>query len=162
MDLVEILKDVPERTKLWSVVHGEVELVSVKEDQKHSYPIVCEPLNSTCCLQALFSVDGRLDKCYKDGECVLFPSKECRDWNQFQRPKFNPKELKAFDAVLVRNSKDEKWFATFFSHIDGEFSPNSNNAYVASFTYWDYCIPYNKETKHLVGTKNDPPLFYRV
>lgn len=162
MDLVEILKDVPEGTKLWSVIHGEVELVYAKEDQKHVYPIACEPLNSTCRLLALFSVDGRLEKCYKDGECVLFPSKECRDWNQFQRPKFNPKELKAFDKVLVRLENDGEWVATVFSHISNEMGGDGCPIYMAGCAYWTFCIPYNEETKHLVGTKNDPPLFYRV
>lgn len=154
MDLVEILKDVPKGTKLWSVLHGEVKLLGV-ELGDYNYPIVCETLcvrgNKEC-----FTEDGRFYNEF-DGECVLFPSRECREWSKFNSPKFDTKMLKPFDQVLVRNSKDGCWFATIFSHIDGEC-----NTYVASFTYWKYCIPYNEETKHLVGTKNDPPSFYRV
>ena len=43
------------------------------------------------------------------GECILFPSKEQRDWSKFNAPwlkkeRFDPKTLKPFDKVLVRFS----------------------------------------------------------
>lgn len=50
-----------------------------------------------------------------DGECLLFPSKENRDWSTFKPTyRFHP-----FEKVLVRNARDEEWHCAFFSHVCG-------------------------------------------
>ena len=36
-----------------------------------------------------------------------------------------------------------------------------DNFYVCISNEYYYCIPYNEETKHLVGTTNEAPEFYR-
>ena len=54
-----------------------------------------------------------------------------------------------FQKVLVRDSKDENWRCTFFSHLE-------NGVYYCGNRYWKNCIPYNEETKHLVGTCESP------
>lgn len=57
-------------------------------------------------------------------------------------------EFKPFDKVLVRD-KGEDWKATFFSH----YSKNSTYPYFTTGTAcYEECIPYNEETKHLLGT----------
>ena len=72
-----------------------------------------------------------------------------------KKEKFDPKTLKPFDSVLVYGEY-EGWFCTIFSHIGvGEYPYNT-----ASGNY-GWCIPYNDETKHLVGTKDEAPDFYR-
>ena len=73
-----------------------------------------------------------------------------------KKEKFDPKTLKPFDRILVRNYKTNKWRCEHFSYFtDGESSP-----YMASASY-EFCIPYNDETKHLVGTTEEAPEFYR-
>ena len=71
--------------------------------------------------------------------------------------KFDPKTLKPFDKVLVRDNKNCTWMPTIFSHI--------NNAiiypYICTNSAYKYCIPYNDDTKHLVGTTDKAPDFYR-
>ena len=160
MDLVEILKDVPKGTKLWSSIFGELELVEVILGD-FQYPIRCKVCCNTSSLDELFTKDGRYYNEF-DGECVLFPSINCRDWGAFQPTKFDPNTLKSFDQVLVRLENDGEWVATVFSHISNEMGRDGCPIYMAGCAYWTFCIPYNEETKHLVGTKNDPPLFYRV
>lgn len=73
------------------------------------------------------------------------------------KEKFNPKTLKPFDKVLVRDYFHDEWMCTFFSHI----RENSDSPYVGVNLDWRCCIPYNDDTKHLVGTTKEAPEFYR-
>ena len=99
-----------------------------------------------------------------DGECLIFPSKEQRDWSKFERfwdkPKkvdrFDPKVFQPFDKVLLRE-EDEQWKAALFSHIDN----CSHGAMCCGYFVWKQCIPYNDETKHLLGTTDDCPDYYK-
>ena len=72
--------------------------------------------------------------------------------------KFDPKTLKPFDRVIIRNVLNV-WTCTLFSHISDK--PDSRYIYVTCESVHKYCIPYNDETKHLVGTKEDAPEFYK-
>ena len=71
--------------------------------------------------------------------------------------KFDPKALKPFDKVLVLNDNDT-WQVEFFSHIC-QHEPNGW-CQCSGDSYY-FCIPYNDETKHLVGTTEEAPEFYR-
>lgn len=70
--------------------------------------------------------------------------------------KFDPKTLKAFDKVLVINNAI--WHCAIFSHIR---NAKSRHIYVCHGMYFKCCIPYNEETKHLVGTGDKAPEYYR-
>lgn len=59
-------------------------------------------------------------------------------------------ELKPFDKVLVRDFGDEEWKADFFSH--NRFANDSYYRFSCVGNKWRHCIPYNEETKHLLGT----------
>ncbi len=104
-------------------------------------------------------MDGRSYEEF-DGECMLFPSKEQRDWSKFKtkKPKFDPKTLQPFDKVLTRYSKSGNWLLQLFSHtMEGEL----DYPYLCINNSYKYCIPYNDDTKHLVGTTEEAPEFYR-
>ena len=163
LNLLEILKDCPKGTKLYSTVFGEVKFKRI--DTILSHPIVVRIGRVEDDHTETFSADGRLYS-YHNGECVLFPSKEERDWSKFnpkktkqpKQTKFDPKTLQAFDRVLTRDTDTGYWDCDFFAFIkkDGAIFPYScvNSAYV-------YCIPYNDDTKHLVGTTEEAPEYYR-
>ena len=72
--------------------------------------------------------------------------------------KFDPKTLKAFDKVLVRSENIFDWNCSLFSNIN-DFS--SKYPFSCLGTCYKFCIPYNDDTKHLVGTKDEAPVFYR-
>ena len=156
IDLTKILKNAPKGLVLYSTLHGEVELVRV--DNGGGYPIATHKGGF---IQS-FRKDGRYYN-YEDGECVLFPSKGQRDWNKFTAPwdkeeKFDPKTLQPFDKVLVRDGQGAEWRCNTFSHI------NYNDIYFRYTTTsarYKYCIPYNEDTKHLIGTKEEAPKYYR-
>ena len=77
------------------------------------------------------------------------------------KPKFDPKTLNAFDKVLVRLTRDCIWNATFFSHYDKEINWGCHPCVTTSCKSYDKCIPYNDETKHLLGTSDEAPEYYR-
>lgn len=105
LNLIEILKECPKGTKLYSPIYGDVELVRVSQNVGEEYPIETKLIDNT--LDA-FTNDGRMFAEYK-GECMLFPSCEERNWSNFKhkKPKFDPETLHAFDRVLVRDSSTE-------------------------------------------------------
>ena len=63
------------------------------------------------------------------------------------KPKFD--ELKPFDKVVVRCSEADRWSIDFFSH-------KVHNGYICTGDAWfGYCLPYNEETSHLLGTTDE-------
>lgn len=59
-------------------------------------------------------------------------------------------EFKPFDKVLVRQSTDDKWEALFFSNK----TENVHKYRCCGMNYL-FCIPYNEQTAHLLGTNKD-------
>ena len=153
LNLVEILKDCPQGTKLYSIIYGEVKLKYV---ERCTYPIVLENMKDSL---VRLTQDGRFFGDF-DGECTLFPSREQRDWSKFKvkKHKFDPKTLKSFDRVMVRDGNNEAWFCTIFSHLQ---SKDCGYPYNTASGIYVYCIPYNEDTKHLVGTTEEAPEYYR-
>ena len=78
--------------------------------------------------------------------------------------KFDPKNLIPFDKVLVRDSRlvsdspSSWWRCQIFSFIEEE---DKDYPYVCIGESYSYCIPYNDDTKHLVGTNKEEPEYYR-
>lgn len=156
LNLVEILKDCPEGTKLYSTIFGEVEFKCIKTVFNHQYVII----ELKDFLLERINFNGKLYNSY-DGECILFPSKDQRDWSKFSAPwyknkRFDPKTLKPFDKVLARDDGSWEWKVNFYSHKIEDAFPFKcvSGAYI-------FCIPYNEDTKHLVGTKEEAPEYYR-
>ena len=253
LNLVEILKDCPKGTKLYSTIFGEVKFCGIKKEDV-LYPICVQNSNG----QLLKIVqDGRYYSNY-GGECTLFPSREQRDWSKFKTTcefkdgdilsyqckgfnnrsiyiyryhkrfntsyyvalsgddnefridntgkwalngyndtvrfatedekkklfkvikdngykwnaetktleklvitKFDPKTLKPFDKILVKDrviGRCSRWMCTFFSYYDERKFPYPCRCAFAPF---EVCIPYNDETKYLVGTDDEAPEYYR-
>ena len=215
IDLTKILKNCPKGTKLYSLVHGEVEFEHIETYCRHQYVII----KLKDFLLERINFNGKLYNAY-DGECILFPSKDQRDWSKFTAPwynklvepkfkvgdkivnvpmkymggsgakgtiseitddkyiftdgscmfisnqdnwkldkdRFDPKTLKPFDKVLVRDSEKDKWDCELFSLMDENIIHKFKCCGLFSYIY---CIPYNDETKHLVGTTDEAPEYYR-
>ena len=100
------------------------------------------------------------------GECIVFPSKDQRDWSKFERfwdkpkiEKFDPKTLRPFDKVLVRADDEHAWRCGFFSHLFLDYFHKEVVCSVDGLSL--RCIPYNDETKHLLGTASDCHDYYK-
>ena len=157
IDLTKILKDCPKETEFWSDDYGKVKFLGI--DIKRKYPIM------------VIRTDGYVAFYTKEGwcsidfpaSCLLWPSKDCRDWSKFTAPwykkeKFDPKTLKPFDKVLVRYDESACWKCQLFSYI---IKDEAIYPYECIFDSYEVCIPYNDDTKHLVGTTDEAPEYYR-
>lgn len=158
LNLVEKLKYCPEGTKLYSLVHGDVYLNRVTLDEGCYYPIRIfrKDSHGNNVSSLLVSADGRLNTDF-DGECILFPSRNQRDWDKFKspsKPKFDYSKLKPFDQVIVRNNDHDKWRVAHYSYMD--YHPDTNHRIMMCDVHWEQGIPYNDETMHLVGTSKEP------
>jgi hypothetical protein len=236
LNLIEILKNCPIGTKFYSSYLGkDVFFIGIYYNCiKCEYTSQIDSLNSII----QFRKDGSL---YIGGECMLFPSKDQRDWSKWHRPfvdgdvivrgdyiglyetyrkgniithcsidenlnfilgevyycfgverlateeekqklfdaikangyewnsetktlkelkkeKFDPKTLQPFDKVLVRDFNNQKWMACLFSHIDNNVHHQFRTV---DRTGWYHCIPFNDDTKHLVGKSDEAPEFYK-
>ncbi len=156
LNLCQILKDCPKGTKLWSPVWGDVVLKEIKDGD--SIPI---KLASVYADLIALHPNGKIYD-LKEAECVLFPSKDQRDWSKFTPVKrFNPEEFQPFDKVLLCDKDIRAWIPGFFGSllidIDGKYAVVE----LGSRHRWEICIPYNDKTKQLAGTAYDCPDYYK-
>jgi hypothetical protein len=97
INIVEILKDKPQGTKLYSSACGKCKLEEVDDKSfKISF------YNSK--FGFMNGGEGHLDKngkLYDDGECVVFPSKEMRDWRKFDWKKGDVLVNKDGDVYII-------------------------------------------------------------
>ena len=160
INLAKILKYCLKGTKLYSPALGEVAFAAINNNDS-SYPIVVKTEDGTFS----FTKQGKLYD-IKQSECLLFPSREQRDWNKFTGPwykkeKFDPKTFKVFDKVLARIGGGDAycWFADFVS--TPAIEEYDILPCIMSNKDAEMIIPYNEDTKHLVGTIEEAPEYYR-
>ena len=159
IDLRKILENCPKGIRFYTTTFGYVNFKMIIPSSEYPIIVYCkEEIN-----EKSFTVDGKFMKNY-DAECTLFPSKDQRDWSKFSAPwfqnekieKFDPNTLKPFDKVLVFTNGE--WTCDFFSHT---LSGDIFNKRCMGIGDVNVVIPYNDETKHLVGTTDEAPEFYK-
>lgn len=174
IDLTKILKNCPKGWEFYSSVYGKVKFIEItpirpvpdrqKDDElfmagvmmEREYPV---KLNVN---GFVYRVSSAGEHKKGVGECTLFPSREQRDWSKFTAPwykkeRFDPKMLKPFDRVICKGGI-EIWRCNFFSSYNEEARSCPNVCVSGSYAR---CIPYNEETKHLVGTTDEAPEYYK-
>ena len=154
IDLTKILKDCPKGWKLYCSIYGEVESVCI--DEYEEYPI--KVMVKRKFIDA-FSRKGFIRPQYNI-KGILFPSKDQIDWSKFTAPwykkeKFDPKTLQPYNKVIARLHQGI-WCCELFSFIE-----KSSNLVKCCGAYYTHCVPYNDDTKHLIGTKDEAPEYYR-
>lgn len=173
IDLTQILKDCPKGWKFYSSIHGELLFSWIYVSSSASQITFIDPnttsmTDSTTPITVNFYRDGRYFP--NQGECTIFPSKDQRDWSKFTAPwynheekketaRFDPNTLNAFDRVIVRKASVLYWSCDLFSYNYIDF--NGDNKSVCIGDNYCYCIPYNDDTKHLVGTRDEAPDYYQ-
>lgn len=146
MNIAEILKYCPKGTKLYSTIYGNVILDSVlSKDSK--FPIIIK--DSTGC-QHVVTEQGHYMYNIPNLECVLFPSKNMRDWSKFRLP--------VKRGNIMMSSTTKRAFIASGGTINGRTEYICGiNAFDAfqivgdhgDSTIWtsDFCIPASKEAK---------------
>ena len=134
--VADYLRNTPKGTKLYSPICGECTLVTVSSNR-----IVVMDHRNVC---RSFDPYGLIDV---NGECLLFPSKEVREWSNYQLPA--PYDFKPFDKVVVRDNNGTWQIDLFYS-----FDPTAEYPYNGMVSNWQHCLPFNEETAKLIGTKD--------
>ena len=81
MNIAEILKNYKKGTNLYSVTHGNVQLILI---DKSDYPITFKYCRTNGFHAISLTKEGKFDAdCC--GECTLFPSAKMRDWTKFYK-----------------------------------------------------------------------------
>ena len=92
INIAEKLKGCPQGTKLYSPLFGEVELVRIDMENPR-FPIIVKVLaNESPFSNVTFTAEGKWYS-FKQSECLLFPSKDNKDWNKFDyriKPEYRP------------------------------------------------------------------------
>ena len=162
IDLAKILKDCPNRFKLYTPLLGEVEFIKVSEC---TLPLPVMTLHSSGIYLSFTKEGYYFNFNNMESECILFPSKDQRDWSKFTAPwykkeKFDPTTLNPFDKVLVRVS--DKSYTTWYADFVAEPAHAKNETpLILGVKEANMVIPYNADTKHLVGTTEEAPEYYR-
>ena len=139
INIAEILKDAPKGTKLYSPIFGECVLSNVGTTAIR--------VNTDITFDSLtFDEYGKI---FPNGECLLFPSKYQKSWDNFTIKKED--DFKPFDKVVVRETYGAKWSVNFFSN----YEYGTDYPYRCLNDVYFCCLPYNEETAKLIGTTDD-------
>lgn len=145
INVAEKLKDCPKGTKLYSPLFGEVEFVRIEIGS-----IIVKVLDyGIPYSNVTFTAEGKWYNA-EQSECMLFPSKDNRDWNKFNLP---AKTFKPFDRVLVRDDINEKWILSIFGCYEDEV--DADFPYVCINGRYVHCIPY-EGNEYLLNTSKSP------
>lgn len=103
INVAEILKEKPQGTKLYSSACGKCELKEA-DDKSFKVSFYSSKFGFMNDGEGIFDKNGKL---YDDGECVVFPSKEMRNWSKFA--------WKKGDVLVSNDGKIEVIFEKFGS-----------------------------------------------
>lgn len=156
LNLYKILENCPKDTILYSPIYGNVKLLGI---DKFSYFGIKIKTSNQDGIGGEINYLSSEGKTHTNGECMLFPSKDNRDWSTFNTKKFDVNELTPFQQVLVREYPEANWCIDFFSHIEND---RPYKFVTCGGIHNQYCIPFNGDTRHLIGTTLPAPDFYDV
>ena len=100
-----------------------------------------------------------INKVYNDSYSVFGSSRplymKYQDVYELVPNKFDPKSLKPFDKVIAKKDSEDSWNIDFFSCFRLKELPFCLSGIKCAV------LPYNDETKHLIGTTKEAPNFYK-
>ena len=89
-------------------------------------------------------------------DCIVNIIKTHPNYQELELPKphYDISNFKAFDKVLVRCGNDEEWMIEFYCKYDTlvHTSPHRDYPFMGISDSYSQCIPFNDDTKHLLGT----------
>ena len=129
LNLLVILKDAPKGTKLYCTIWGEMGLVRIS-----AYCVTCK---SKCGIEWDFKNNGHLlGSSTEGGECVLFPSKEQRDWSKFKL------DLPIDTPVMVCTEHwYSDWVVRYYNTNNTTFCAGKKQIDNAGSSQWKYIVP---------------------
>lgn len=113
INIAEILRDMPKRTKLYSPMFGKCKLEELINDKEYPISVYIRDEQAT----RAFTKEGCYISNMEGSECVLFPSAKMRDWSKF---------FKRGDVVYNPNSKMLAIFDGWANDYYTEFNTTIN------------------------------------
>lgn len=108
INIAALLKDCPRGTKLYSPICGECELFNVTSNTDERIYVKYHEITVT------FDKDGRMD--FGNGECLLFPSKEVRDWGLWKAKYVRGRE---------EDENNQEELRYYFLNLGGKINPRT-------------------------------------
>ena len=146
INIAKILKDKPRGTKLYSSACGKCKLEEV-DDKSFKISFYNSKFGFMNGGEGYLDKNGKL---YDDGECVVFPSKEMRDWEKFSWKKG---DVLISDCGLVCIFKE--WASDDYTRFNGCYFDGMLNAETAKYSKLDNNTAYGyiREIENRCGGK---------
>jgi hypothetical protein len=137
LTIADRLRYAPRGLQLYSPSYGEVSLINVDENY------IIEVLKKD--KHYFFDLDGKITS-YPDSECVLFPSKENRDWTTVDYSKPPRKDLPKGTPVFVSDEIDEYifYYRLILRYYAGESSTFVDGKKDGGTVRWNHIVPVSK------------------
>ena len=159
LNLCEVLKYCPQGETFWSPMLDGVKFSCIDEERQM---IIVETVEGHFTWEINHDGTISIDE-VTSPEVMLYPSKEQRDWTKVKyekkKEKFDPKTLKTFDKILIYSCG--RWEGSFFNRLLIQSTGKIGRVLTSCGSSETYCVPYNDDTKHLLGTKDEAPDFYK-
>ena len=137
LNIAEILRDKPQGTKLYSSACGKCELKEA-DDKSFKISFYSSRFGFMTGGEGTFGKNGNL---YDDGECIIFPSKEMRDWSKFAWKKGDVLVSNYGTVEVIFDCFDDDTYASFkgkhaLKTIEGvsEYIGDSDDSYGVFYT----------------------------
>lgn len=146
INVAKILKDKPKGTKLYSSACGKCELKEA-DDKSFKVSFYSSKFGFMNGGEGTFDKNGNL---YDDGECVVFPSKEMRDWSKFA---WKRGDVLISDCGFVCIFKE--WASDDYTRFNGCYFDGMPNAETAKYSKLDNNTAYGyiREIENRCGGK---------
>lgn len=142
LNLCEILKDCPEGTEFYTDIYGSVFFKGINSynefKQINPYPIIFKKYNG-----GFFSLtkEGYLLIDYPNCGCVVFPSKDQRDWSKWR---YQTPDLPIGTPVVVSPYKDGDWQIKYYAGNKCFFAYGNEKSDKNLKLYFPYIIPFDR------------------
>ena len=147
IDIYEILKDMPKGIELYTPICGRVDLTWLATNKEAGEAIGTENRNG----EFTFSKDG---KYIDDGEVLLFPSKEMRDWSKFFK---KGDVLESEQGICIFDSYEDEDtkldFTGMYTLMKGKISDKSASFSTLDWDKSDHPAEYIKTIEERLGGK---------
>ena len=137
INIAEILKDKPQGTKLYSSACGKCELKEA-DDKSFKISFYSSRFGFMTDGEGTFGKNGNL---YDDGECIIFPSKEMRDWSKFAWKKGDVLVSNDNTTKVIFNGRKDDTYTLFrgayavITHNDGKVDFGSDSLIFETCNY---------------------------
>ena len=148
INIAKILKDKPQGTKLYSSACGKCELKEA-DDKSFKVSFYSSKFGFMNGGEGIFDKNGNL---YDDGECIVFPSKEMRDWSKFAWKKGDVLVSNDGKCKVIFERFDDDTYTSFVGKYYVECYGKNDELQDYEEEYYGDTVNYTKESEEAAQT----------